>query len=569
MKKQRNSKFTIDFFKEKYYSAPHIWYSFLNIIASALIYLILCLGLFIWLEGNMKEEDYERCERAHERLQEIESRCNEQIRDIYKDSQLQADFWLFWNNTMAAYMEKRIQEHGISDSIKSFPEYMNVFITEHQDVFYKIYFITNSDVYTLSARPEGGGGVYDYNIPYSTYVEEISSDATGYPISVNVQDINDMKTNRGTMIFLVDYDYLFGNLKHPYNDYVLLKHGSINKFWGDVSRKKESPDFNTYWSIYQCENHGNEIEIGFRMSDVMRKNSLAFFLLTCAVVAVTGIMLVWIWRIAQNSARFLDAFIHTIQLAKKGEFKQIEVGGRKDTYAMLADEINDMIENLDILIKKEYLLKINQQQIEMKAMLYQINPHFLYNTLEIIRAQSNIQGNVEVSDALFDLGSMYRMLSKLNDTIPLRQEIDLLRHYLNILELGNQDNFYYEIDVDPELMELDTVKFWMQPLAENYFVHGYDREKEYNLFSVQGQLQDGIYQILIMDNGIGMEESEIEKLNQELAHQEGLPKENIGVRNVCQRLKYFYRNRMTFRISKNEPKGTCIEICIEQGWNRE
>ena len=53
---------------------------------------------------------------------------------------------------------------------------------------------------------------------------------------------------------------------------------------------------------------------------------------------------------------------------------------------MLADEINDMIENLDILIKKEYLLKINQQQIEMKAMLYQINPHFLYNTLEIIRA---------------------------------------------------------------------------------------------------------------------------------------------------------------------------------------
>ena len=209
---------------------------------------------------------------------------------------------------MASYMEKRIQEHGISDNIKSFPEYMNVFITEHQDVSYKIYFITNSDVYTLSARPEGGGGVYDYNIPYSTYVEEISSDATGYPISVNVQDINDMKTNRGTMIFLVDYDYLFGNLKHPYNDYVLLKHGSINKFWGDASRKRESPDFNTYWSIYQCERHGNEIEI----------------LLTCAVIAVTGIMLTWIWRIAQNSARFLDAFIHTIQLAKKANLNRLK-----------------------------------------------------------------------------------------------------------------------------------------------------------------------------------------------------------------------------------------------------
>lgn len=126
---------------------------------------------------------------------------------------------------------------------------------------------------------------------------------------------------------------------------------------------------------------------------------------------------------------------------------------------MLALEINDMLSKLDVHIKKEYILKGMQQDAEMKAMLYQINPHFLYNTLEIIKAQANIQGNVTVSDALFDLGSMYRMLVKLGDTITLRQEIELLSHYLNILELRNQENFYYEIDVDEEMMELATVKF--------------------------------------------------------------------------------------------------------------
>lgn len=236
---------------------------------------------------------------------------------------------------------------------------------------------------------------------------------------------------------------------------------------------------------------------------------------------------------------------------------------------MLAGEINDMISKLDLLIKKEYLLKISQQKTQMQAMLYQINPHFLYNTLEIIRAQANIQGNVALSDALFDLGNMYRMLSKLGDVIPMRQEVALLKHYLNILELGNPENFYYEIDLDEETMELDTVKFWLQPLAENYFVHGYDRNREYNLFSVQGQKKEDGYQLLIMDNGSGMQEEELAELNEKLKQAQGLPKENIGIQNVCQRLKYFYCGQMTFQIIKNHPKGLCIKIFIREDWSGE
>lgn len=567
MKKPKTKNPVIEFIKEKYYSAPHLWYSFLNIAVAAVVWSFICLGIFIWQTEDMKEKDLAGCERAHERLQAIENQCNEQIRNIYKDQALLSDFWLFWNHTMPGYMEGRIGENDITDTIKSFPEYMNAFITENKDIFYKIYFVTAVDLYALSPQPEGGGA-YSYNIRYNQYMEEIQSDRTGYPVSINIQDINDMKRNRGMMVFLVNYDYLFDGLKTPYNDYVMLGHGNIVKFWGDEAKKKESPGLWAFLSNYECRRHGNRIEIGFQGMDVIRKNLGSFLAVSCVVLIVTGMMLNWIWQMAKSNARFLNAFILSIQYAKKGNFQKIEVGDRKDNYAMLARELNDMIDNLDLMIKKEYLLKISQQKTEMKAMLYQINPHFLYNTLEIIRAQANMQGDVKVSDALFDLGSMYRMLSKLSDTISFRQEIEILTHYLNILEIGNQENFYYNIDVEEELLDLETVKFWMQPLAENYFVHGYDRTKEYNLFSVQGQKENGIYRILIMDNGTGMGEEEIRRRNLELEGLEGLPRENIGIRNVYQRLKYFYRNKMSFRISKNKPKGLCFEICIEQDWKR-
>lgn len=554
--------------KKRYHLAPHIWYSFLNVLVSVFILGILCLGLFVWLTGEMRTEDTQRCESVHERIQEVEDECNAQIRNIYKDTKLLSDFWLFWNHTMADYMEQRIRQNDIHENTESFPEYMNIFITEHQNVFCKIYFVTGSAVYALSARPEGGGGVYSYNIPYNLYIEETQNHSSGYPISVNIQDINDKKTNQGLMVFLVNYDYLFEGLKTPYNHYVMLNHGNVARFWGDESKKEESPDFLSYWSVYECDIHSNRIEIGFGAFDVFLKNWPFFAAAAGAVLFIACMMENWIWQMAKSNAKFLDAFIHSIQLAQKGQFQQIDVRERSDNYAMLAKEINDMTRNLDLLIKKEYLLKISQQQTEMKAMLYQINPHFLYNTLEIIRAQANIAGNIKVSDALFDLGSMYRMLSKLNDVIPMRQEISLLTHYLNILEIGNQENFYYDIDVAEEMMELDTVKFWMQPLAENYFVHGYDRTKEYNLFSVQGRKKENCYRIRIMDNGVGMDEKEIEQMNLRLKQEEGFPRENIGIRNVCQRLKYFYRNKMTFQILKNKPKGICIEICIDEDWKR-
>ncbi|MCI8634341.1 MAG: histidine kinase [Eubacterium sp.] len=551
-----------------HHASPLRWQSMFVVAFACMFWMILCLGVFFWQSELMKAEENRQCEMIHRHLTSAENLCSEQVRSIYKDAELLRDFCSFWNHTIEGYMEKRLQQDNVQGSQESFPDYMNVFITENSEVFSKIYFLTAKDIYLLEAHQEGGGE-YSYNIPYSQYVEECENMGSGYPIGIDVQDIQDVKKNVGRVVFLLDFTYLTDHFNEQYSSHVLFRHGNMEKVWGDLKKRELNSDFLSSFTTYTCSIHGNQIEIGMHITDVLSKNRLLFLILTVLVVFVAGLVLAWMQRMAVQNARFHETLIHTIQLAKQGKFRQVEDWSKKGNYAMLAGEINDMISKLDLLIKKEYLLKISQQKTQMQAMLYQINPHFLYNTLEIIRAQANIQGNVALSDALFDLGNMYRMLSKLGDVIPMRQEVALLKHYLNILELGNPENFYYEIDLDEETMELDTVKFWLQPLAENYFVHGYDRNREYNLFSVQGQKKEDGYQLLIMDNGSGMQEEELAELNEKLKQAQGLPKENIGIQNVCQRLKYFYCGQMTFQIIKNHPKGLCIKIFIREDWSGE
>lgn len=323
------------------------------------------------------------------------------------------------------------------------------------------------------------------------------------------------------------------------------------------------------YHIYQCQDE----ETGTVVYEIVRRigwKDLSDTIIFAPLALLMG-FLIGLYPVLLIVSDLVSKPLHTLRVAmenfKQGDFSQKVEVMTQDEVGEASACFNRMVDDIRELIDKNYVLAIRERESELDTLQAQINPHFLYNTLEIIKAQANIQGNVTVSDALFDLGSMYRMLVKLGDTITLRQEIELLSHYLNILELGNQENFYYEIDVDEEMMELATVKFWMQPLAENYFVHGYGKEREYNLFSVQGQKKEDGYQLLIMDNGSGMEAEEMEKLNLELSRQTGIPRNKIGIRNVCQRLRYFYRNRMTFQMAQNVPRGLRIEIFIEKDWD--
>jgi len=232
---------------------------------------------------------------------------------------------------------------------------------------------------------------------------------------------------------------------------------------------------------------------------------------------------------------------------------------------MIARELDDMVHELDKHIRTEYLLKLKQQETEMKALQHQINPHFLYNTLESIRSTALLHKDVDTADAIATLGSLYRDIVHKDNIITIGEELELLQKFLSIMELKYPGRFYYQIDVEEPLLAISTVKFWMQPLAENFFVHGFNPSSEFNLLVVNGWEEEGRFVLEFVDNGKSIPEARLEEVRRCLYSREDAPVRSIGLRNVYTRLSFFYGDAFRMEIENNEEAGVKITVIISKG----
>lgn len=114
-------------------------------------------------------------------------------------------------------------------------------------------------------------------------------------------------------------------------------------------------------------------------------------------------------------------------------------------------------------------MKLKQQEAAMRALKHQINPHFLYNTLESIRSKALVCGDEETAEAITQLGSLYRKIVHCPDVITMKEEKDLLELYLRLMSLRFAGNFVYQLELEKDLEGVRTPGFWLQPLAENFF----------------------------------------------------------------------------------------------------
>lgn len=198
----------------------------------------------------------------------------------------------------------------------------------------------------------------------------------------------------------------------------------------------------------------------------------------------------------------------------------------------------------------------------MRALQHQINPHFLYNTLEMLRSKALVQGDRDTADAIAMLGTLYRARMHKKESVLLKEEFELLEMYLKIMTMRYGDKFVYQMELEPEVGELETVVFWLQPLAENFFAHGFDRESEYNLLIVSGRNQDGGGLIEIADNGAGAETDKLPEIRKNMYEGNDDPEADIGLRNVYMRLKYFYRDGFRMEIGNREEGGFRISLFL-------
>ena len=284
------------------------------------------------------------------------------------------------------------------------------------------------------------------------------------------------------------------------------------------------------------------------------------------LVLAAGAVMVAFFNL-QGEARFLSHIMDMLKIMEHGSFVEVGTmvmkrGGHYNEYTLIADALSEVSVKLDGYIRKEYLLKLKQQETAMRALRHQINPHFLYNTLESIRARALVLKDRETAEAIEGLGRLYRTLIRCPEVIPLQKEVEVLEMYLKFMSLRFADTFVYRVDIEEEAKDVDTIAFWLQPLAENFFNHGMDQESEFNLLMLEAvKKEDGIL-VTMSDNGRGIMKDRLLEIRKNMVEGGDDPGADIGLRNVYMRLSYFYGEAFSMNIENQAAGGLKIDIFL-------
>lgn len=267
----------------------------------------------------------------------------------------------------------------------------------------------------------------------------------------------------------------------------------------------------------------------------------------------------------------LNLLLDSMSRIEKGDFNTKITYNRRDEFSTLINGYNIMVVKIKALLEELIEKEKTRRNAELYALQAQINPHFLYNTLNSIRYFAkayNIPEIKEITSALIQLSKASLSSEKF---ISIGQEIALTKQYLAIQKIRYGDILKISYHIDSELKQCMIPRFSIQPIVENSLFHGILPQGQGEIDVVVSSRDNGV-QISIRDNGIGMEEEQIDALNESLGNSIGKkePKEdisklkNIGLENIHYRIKMHYKNgRPQLWLAKENP-GTSVYIWIPE-----
>ncbi|QNU67034.1 sensor histidine kinase [Ruminiclostridium herbifermentans] len=246
-----------------------------------------------------------------------------------------------------------------------------------------------------------------------------------------------------------------------------------------------------------------------------------------------------------------------------GDFTTRTTCDNHDELSILSDSFNDMASKLEQQVKSIKLEQENLRHMESKLLQTQINPHFLYNTLDTIIWLIEGDKNKEAIDMVVSLSEFFRIVvSKGKDFITVREEETHIKSYLQIQQSRYKDILDYEINIPEELYGYQILKLTMQPIIENSLYHGIKMLRAIGKITVTGEILDGIIYFHVIDNGIGMDEQKLSALRKEIERPGSKQSSGFGLANVNKRIKLNYGNNYGLTIQSTKGKGTDITIKI-------
>ena len=259
------------------------------------------------------------------------------------------------------------------------------------------------------------------------------------------------------------------------------------------------------------------------------------------------------------------------QLAREPGEADFRVRGENDLYM---SRLYQILDGYVLLKTRAESVKTHDKQIELAALQSQINPHFLYNTLESIRGQAVLDGNEEIARMVEALARFFRYsISRRGNVVPLRDELANIRNYMMIQRYRFNNRFSLEILIDEEdkaAFDYTIPRLVIQPIVENAIFHGLEEIEEKGKVTIEIILTDGSMIITISDNGKGMTKRELSELQERMHSSEFSPKDlqeqfkktGIALPNIHKRIQLLFGKQFGLQIYSTPNLGTDVEMTL-------
>jgi len=314
----------------------------------------------------------------------------------------------------------------------------------------------------------------------------------------------------------------------------------------------------TKWRICVFINIDNIIEI--------ERTFLITTVLVSIVVLLVGITLFAIVaRIITSPMKQLELVMRKVERSDYFRMEEVEIDASGEIEA-LTHRFNRMMRKIGELMDRVIDEQNAQRKSELKALQNQINPHFLYNTLDSIMWLIENNKNIEAGEMVVALARLFRIgISNDSEVIPVRDEIEHVSNYLLIQNIRYADSFEYEFDIDEATLDIKTMKLILQPIVENCIYHGLKNKIDKGLIKIGAHIKDDCLMLSVSDNGYGMRQEMIDAIYMSFEDNAGnvddsKASSSVGLKNIYQRVMIYYSGNAGMKIESVLDEGTTITI---------
>ncbi|NLD46737.1 MAG: histidine kinase, partial [Clostridiaceae bacterium] len=262
-------------------------------------------------------------------------------------------------------------------------------------------------------------------------------------------------------------------------------------------------------------------------------------------------------------SRRINSVMEGIKNIRSGNFStRIPIEDEEDEISEIASSFNGMCTDMNEYIRKVYVSEIHQKNAQLNALQAQINPHFLYNTLEAIRMKALVKGAKEAGDMIYLLSNLFRSSIKNKMIISIDEEIKHSKMYIELFNLRFMNKIKLDFIIEDDTRNYAIIKHSIQPLIENYILHGLDMERDDNSLLIKSVKEGNDIYIYIMDNGTGISKERLDSIKVSLHNLNGRSSSSIGLSNVNERIKLLFGDKYGVSIESSEAKGTVVTLRI-------